>query len=304
MTAGLMKPSQLGSTDRPVEDKQPRDRWDRPLIYVPDKPKLVPYTRCTTFIDVIEDKTNLTKWNKRMVLVGATKAPRLVNEAAVLDPVDDKKKLDKLAEELVTVAGAHVKREKGSHLHDLSEYVDRGEPLPPCTEADLADMAAYKAATVDLTVVDAERLVVVDEIKVAGTPDRVSFYDGPGPGAVCPGMGWPEWICGNLITDLKTGSMEYGELKMAMQLSVYSRGMFYDWKTQTRTPLPDVNQEWGLIINLPAGSAKCEIHWINLSEGWKAVQVAREVREARRKKKILVPFQPGARTPDLAEPGV
>ncbi|MEU7570346.1 hypothetical protein [Micromonospora sp. NPDC049240] len=295
-----------------VVDEQPRDRWKRPLIHVPGKDKLVPYTRCTTFIDVIEDKSALAKWGKRMVLRGATLAPQVVREAVGLDHTDPagKKQLDAKAEHLVNVAGANDKREKGSDTHLLSEFVDRGEPLPdvlqrpgrpptPVTEQDRKDMAAYMMATLDLEVVHAERLVVVDEMEVAGTPDRVSYYDGPGPGAFMtdaekakggpPGY-FPDQIAGNLITDLKTGSVEYGALKMAMQLAMYSRGQFYDWKTQTRTPLPDVRPDWGLIVHLPAGSGVCTVYWIDLAIGWKGVQVAKIVRELRKNKKVMFPF--------------
>lgn len=288
----FIKPSTVGAADKPA-DEQPRDRYGRPLIWVPGKDKLVAYTRCTTFIDVIEDTSALQKWGKRMVLVGATKSPQIVAEAAPLEPTDpeDKKRLNYLAEQLVKVAGAHVKREKGTHLHDLTEYVDRGEPLPECSEQDRADMAAYMLATLDIgEVVEAERLVVVDEMKVAGTPDRIRHYDGPGPGAFVtdkqkaahePGY-FPDWISGNLIDDTKTGSIDYGQLKMAMQLAMYSRGQFYDWRTQQRSPLPEVNQRWGRIIHLPAGSGTCQVHWIDLTVGWQAVQVAKAVRELRR----------------------
>lgn len=112
---------------------------------MPGRDKLVPYTRCTTFIDVIEDKSSLMKWGQRMVLVGATKAPQIVREAVGLDPTDKegKKALDAKVDQLVSIAGANDKREKGSHLHKLSEYVDRGEPLPECSPQDRADMAAY-----------------------------------------------------------------------------------------------------------------------------------------------------------------
>src|SRR3712207_8237615 len=55
-----------------------------------------------------------------------------------------------------------------------------------------------------------ERLVVVPAIRASGTPDRVDFYDGLDPD------GNP---AGNLISDLKTGSVEFGELKMGAQRS-------------------------------------------------------------------------------------
>ncbi|OKI45248.1 hypothetical protein A6A27_11975 [Micromonospora sp. CB01531] len=299
-------------------DKVPRDGHGSPLVvpYGGGKPK--PYTRVTTFIDCIEDKSNLERYGKRMVLVGAAKQPTILNAVQGLDPNDkaDKKKLDGIAEKASIVAGSKDKADKGTHLHDLSEYVDRGEPLPLCSEADLVDMAAYKLATVDLDVVHIERLVVVDETSTAGTPDRVSFYDGPGPVV----DGERIHIKGNLITDLKTGSVEYGALKMAMQLADYSRGKFYDhtkfpapdrevdgekaWQAWRKTEftaeeaaaayteLPDVNQDWGLIIHLPAGSGVCTVYWIDLRAGWEGVQAAKVVRGLRSKKKVMFPFDP------------
>lgn len=282
----LLRPSQLHA-DGPNRDPStvPRDRYDRPLIHVPGAAKLVPYTRCTTYVDCIEDKSSLATWGKRMIVAGATRAPQILAQAGGLDPHEqaNKRTIDRIARRLEDAAGAHAKREKGTHLHALSEYVDRGDPLPPCTAADLADMTAYKSATVTLDVVHIERLVVVDHLKIAGTPDRISHYDGPGPD------GSP--LVANLITDLKTGSVTYGALKMAMQLAVYSRGTFYDHTTRSRTPLPDVHQDWGLIIHLPAGEAQCTVYWVDLAAGWDAVQVATRVRALRSKRRLLTPLR-------------
>ncbi|MFY1688193.1 hypothetical protein [Plantactinospora sp. WMMB782] len=298
--------------ERPAEDGRgvPRDRYKRPLIHVPNEcslckgtakkaqeHKLIPYTRTTTFNDCIEDKSALGRYDKRNVLLGATKAPELVAEAQWLDPEDpaDKKRLNEIAEKLVSLSGADAKREKGSDLHEMSEYVDRGEPLPeairrkgrpltPVTEADVADMAAYKLATIDLEVQHIERLVVCDELRVAGTPDRVIYYHGPGPDGLV--------IDGNLIADLKTGTLEYGALKMAIQLAIYARGEFYDSETMTRSPMPEIRRDWGIIINLPPGSETAELHWLDLSVGWDAALLARDVRAMRNMtKKVLRPFR-------------
>ncbi|MFG1602833.1 hypothetical protein [Actinoplanes sp. NPDC049265] len=286
LTYRITRPSQFDSPAEPASSAGvPRDRYDRPLIHIPGRAKPTPYTRCTTFVDCIEDKSALNAWGKRMVLVGAAHDPALVAQARQLDPLDPagKRALNSLAERATALAGAHAKREKGTHLHKLSEYVDRGEALPGATDQDVADMAAYKAATLHLDVVHVERLVVVDALTVAGTPDRICFYAGPGPD------GTP--FAGNVITDLKTGSVERGGLKMAMQLAVYSRGQFYDHITQARSPLPDVSQQWGLIIHLPAGTGQCTVYWIDLTVGWQAVLVAQQVRALRSKRRLMIPFR-------------
>jgi hypothetical protein len=288
----------------------PRDGWGRPLI-VPEgggKPK--GHTRTTTFIDCIEDKSSLVAWKARNVLVGMTKRPDLADKARDLDPNDPsgKKALDRLVEQAEDAAGANEKSRKGTYLHDLSEYVDRGEPLPKTISgADLDDMAAYMMATSVLEVVAIEQFVVVPELSVGGTFDRLVRYDGPGPD------GKP--ISGNFIADTKTGSIEYGKLKMAMQLATYSRGKLYDhtlfpvdvndekafkaWKktgftaeqaAQAYSPLPPVNQDWGIIVHLPSGEGVCNLYWVNLNIGWALAQLALEVRKARSTKGAMLPF--------------
>jgi hypothetical protein len=288
----------------------PRDGWGRPLVVPPQGGKPKGHTRTTTFIDCIEDKSTLMDWGKRMVLVGAARRPDLVERARLLDPEvkEDKASLNSLAESLTDSSGANDKSRRGTYLHDLTEYVDRGEPLPAgISGEDLDDMAAYMATTAVLKVIAVEQFVVVPELSVGGTFDRLSYYEGPGPD------GKP--IAGNFITDTKTGSVEYGKLKMASQLAVYSRGVLYDhtrfpvdasdkkafatWKkteftseqaAQAYSPLPPVNQDWGIIVHLPAGTGECNLYWVDLNIGWALAQLALTIRNARSTKGAMKPF--------------
>ncbi|MGW3323867.1 hypothetical protein [Streptomyces virginiae] len=288
----------------------PRDGWGRPLIVPEAGGRPAGHTRTTTFIDCIEDKSNLIDWQGRMVLMGSAKRPDLLGRARELDPENstDKKKLNALTEQAKDAAGANEKSRRGTHLHDLSEYVDRGEPLPRTISGqDLDDMAAYLLATSVLKVVAIEQFVVVPELSVGGTFDRLSYYEGPGPD------GRP--IKGNFITDTKTGSIEYGELKMASQLAVYSRGKLYDhtqfpvnaddkaaikeWKKQEFTaeqaaqayaPLPPVSQDWGIVVHLPQGEGTCDLYWVDLNIGWALARLALTIRKARSMKGAMRPF--------------
>jgi hypothetical protein len=249
-------------------------------------------------------------WGKRMVLVGAARRPDLVERARLLDPEvkEDKASLDSLSEQLTDSSGANDKSRRGTYLHDLTEYVDRGEPLPSTISGqDLDDMAAYMMETAALKVIAVEQFVVVPELSVGGTFDRLSYYEGPGPD------GKP--IAGNFITDTKTGSVEYGKLKMASQLAVYSRGVRYDhtkfpvnasdkkafaaWKkteftaeqaAEAYSPLPPVNKEWGIIVHLPQGEGVCKLYWADLRIGWAAAQLALTIRQTRSTKGALKPF--------------
>lgn len=134
--------------------------------------KPVPLTRTTTFIDCIEDKAALSDWRSRMTLLGAAARPALLDAARQLDPAApaDKRRLNALAQQAQDIAGASVKRERGTHLHTLSERVDRGEPLPLDTpDSDLSDMAAYLTKTSVFEVKAVEKFVVVPELGTAGT---------------------------------------------------------------------------------------------------------------------------------------
>jgi hypothetical protein len=214
-----------------------------------------------------------------------------------LDPTNpaDKRELNRIADKLKKAAGATEKADQGTHLHALSEYVDRGQPLPEAvlvegelrkvTEHDLMDMAAYKFATANLRIRPEfiEKRVVLDEIKVTGTPDRIVEYDELDPD------GEP---AGSLIGDLKTGRTDIKPGTMSMQFAEYAHSKHYNPETYERTDLPeDLNRRWGLLIHLPAGTGLCELVWADLTLGWEGVELAGKVRSFRnRGKKALRPF--------------
>ncbi|MGV9312574.1 hypothetical protein ACWDR0_10300 [Streptomyces sp. NPDC003691] len=291
----------------------PRDGWGRPLVVPKEGGKPRPMTRTTTFIDCLEDKSALTDWKARNTLLGAAARPSVLDAARRLDPADpaDKRRLNTLARQAQDIAGASTARDRGTHLHTLSEYVDRGEPLPPgASETDFRDMAAYLTKTAVFEVKAVEVFVVASELGAAGTLDRALAYSGPGPDGT--------HVEGLFIGDVKTGSVEYGALKMAMQLAVYSRGEVYDfnrfpvdttdkravaaWKkrevpsaeaAQAYSPLPGVSQAWGVIVHLPAGAGDCTLYWVDLEIGWAAALLAREVRAARSAKGVMRPWVSG-----------
>ncbi|AOQ26930.1 exonuclease [Streptomyces phage Rana] len=310
---------------KPVHPNEsvPRDGHGKPLVIPEEGGKPKALVRTTTFIDCIEDKSSLVDWGKRMVLVGAQKRPSLLDAVAELDPNDsaDKKKLNALAERALDISGANDKREKGTHLHDLSEYVDRGEQIPShATQQDLEDMMAYMMATAPLTVHSVEQFVVCSQLGVGGTFDRTYGYEGLDPDG--------KLVSGRFIGDLKTGSVEYGGLKMAMQLAIYSRAKKYDhtlfpapnreadekafqkWKktevsaeeiAQAYTVPEPVNQDWGIIVHLPSGEGVCNLYWVDLNVGWKAAQLALTIREMRSlSRKAMRPFV----VTDTTPPGV
>ncbi len=295
----------MNIVDLPTKRVVPRDGYGRPLIVPKTGGKAVPHIRTTTFIDCLEDKSNIADWRARGTMISAVKFPEVSKHALKLNPeiAEEKRELNALVERLFNMGGYNDKREKGTELHALTELVDANVALPDgLSDADLQDMLAYMAATFDLTVIDAERMVVVNELPTAGTPDRVSVYDGPGPD------GKP--MKANVITDLKTGDISYGGLKIAAQLATYARGEYYDhtvfpdvdasdkkafaaWKklvfdpelaATAYSPMPDdINRDWGIVINLRPGSGEATLHWVDLRLGWEAALMAKQIRALRSK---------------------
>lgn len=269
-------------------------RWNKCQRCSGEGSRKVSYSRVTTFIDALEDKKALMAWDARMVLIGVALDTGFLKDVASMDPEDEevKKLLNRRAEAAKDLAGASRKSEHGTYLHELSELVDNGEDLPDdVSPDDFLDIMAYAERTRPLlNIVHMEQLVVCDQYRTAGTPDRISrIRDGVTLSAPNGHVFSPDEL---LITDLKTGRVDYGGLKMAMQLSIYSRSALYGKADGSRSPLPNINHDWGIIMHAPAGAGRTDLYWADLNLGWAAVGLAAQVREYRsRGRKALIPFE-------------
>nr|WP_300338770.1 PD-(D/E)XK nuclease family protein [Actinomyces sp.] len=262
-----------------------RDRYGRPLIVTPTG-QVKGYTRCTTFVDALDDKATLTAWKQRMVAQGLAHRPDILAAVkAVADPSskEGRGELNRLCEQALEAAGASAKATIGTTLHAVCERWERGEDVTSLVpDGQEPTVAAYQEAvtTHRLRALQIETFGVEDSLQVAGTWDRV--YRTPGGETV--------------IGDLKTGStLDYGAGKFAMQLAVYAHCTQYDPVTGQRTPLPGVSQERALLIHLPEGQGRCDLYWLNIARGWEAVELAWKVRQHRRVKRDqwLTPYTGG-----------
>ncbi|WP_183092927.1 PD-(D/E)XK nuclease family protein [Nocardioides stalactiti] len=239
-----------------------RDQWKRPKITPTDGGRPVPYKRCTSYVDVLDNRYNLELWKQRMTALGIAERDDL--RLAVLAHKDDKNRLNTLVDQATEAAKASSAATKGTALHALTDLVDRGQDLPETLPDDVvASLRAYKEATADLKVIHIEHPTVLDTLRIAGTPDRIVEYKGE-----------------RYIADTKTGSIEFGVRKIAMQLAVYSRSYLYDVETAERTP-HGCSTSRGIIYHMPAGAGTAELVWVDLEAGWESVLVARDVWGAR-----------------------
>jgi len=235
-----------------------RDRWGRPLITPPGGGKPIAYTRVTTLAKTLEDQSALTSWKQRMTLEGASLRPDIVTSAAAHR--GDKAQLNKLCEQAMEAAQAGAKATIGTALHKILEKIDNGEDPGPTPQQHDADIRAYRElmARTGFRIVGCEVFLVLDDLQVAGTADRVLQR-------VSDGMLY--------IGDLKTGSIEYGGLSISCQLACYSNGLVYDPATGQRQTLAErfggkVNEDLGYVIHLPSGEGRAELVEADLAQGW------------------------------------
>lgn len=247
-------------TITPPPPQVQRDRWGRPLVIPPGGGKPVPYRRCTTFIDVLDDRHALERWKQRQVAIGMATRHDLVLKAA--SAAGDKKLLDEVCAAATEAAGASMAATTGSAVHAITEQVDRGQTpaIPPGVQADID---AYVEATTGLRMAEIEVFVVNDTLRVGGTFDRIVEHAGR-----------------RYVADIKTGNVDYNKGKIAMQLAVYAGSQRYNPATGEREPL-HVDQDQGLVIHLPAGAGKCTVWWVSLADGRTGVDIARRVWEWR-----------------------
>lgn len=273
-----------------IPGEVPRDRFGRPLIIPLGGGRATAYTRCTTFVGALEDTYNLGQRQQRMAVAGIANRPDLHLRAVSLGapPVEDgtpqaeafakrwKADMNRVVDEARNAAAASAAATIGTSLHALTEVIDRGGELNMATIPDRyrTHLDNYRRETARMHAVEVERFVVHDDLQIGGTADRVLRIDGHD---------------GLFIGDLKTGSVEYGAGKIAMQLSVYAHSVKYDPVSGARAPINGLRTDRGIVVHLDAKTGRCELLWVDLAAAWEAVSVAGWVRGWRKRKGLLTP---------------
>lgn len=246
----------------------PRDRWGRPLIQPPEGGEAVPYTRTSTLAKTLDDLNMLMAWKQRKTAEGLVRRPDLLTRAAGVlangNPDSDqkaKRDLNRICSEATEAAGASSGASSGTGLHALTEAVDRDQWPEFAPPADVPRLEAYRRATRDCgyTALDAEVFVVCDELRTAGTFDRL-------------------WRCPDgrvRIGDLKTGKSEADyPLSTCVQIATYAHGLRYDPATGDRSPIAeDLDLTVGLLVHMPA-TGGCQVVPLDLEKGWRVARMA------------------------------
>jgi len=171
-----------------------RGHQGKPIIIQPDGVKTLQYGRASNYGDSLDDKSNLIDWSCATALRGALKAPQVLEQFRQADDgwVEQAAKdaMRKLIGQLKVIGDAEKAANKGTLIHGWSERLDLGEDLSEMPEEIRTDLTAYEYVTdeeFDHLIV--EQFMVLDELRLAGTPDRFSAVSRPDPdGAVAATM--------------------------------------------------------------------------------------------------------------------
>ena len=257
-----------------------RDRWGRYLVVDPETGKLIGLIRATTISGSLDDKTNIVNWKARMVIIGLASRPDLVALAAATD-ANDKKALNDIAERASDAGGATLRRDLGTAVHGFfaARVADPAAKVPAPYDADVAAiLAAIDEHGLEIVGGMSERMVVLWRHRIAGTFDLIVR----------------DRNTGTLhLVDLKTGSSLLGALGFSTQLSIYAQadvlytqGAAADGSEDVAEPMPPVSQSLGYILHCEPGSARCDVHALDLTIGAEALELAMQVREMRKAKPL------------------
>lgn len=257
-----------------------RDRWGRYLLPDPATGVERAWTRVTTVSGILSDRYNLELWAQRMVALGLARREDLLalvkTNARKSKTPNGKRTLNRVVKDAIEAGNTEQRANLGTALHAATEMMDRGEQwdVPAPYDRDIEKYGAEMDKREILPLLDEsgaqwiERIVVNTALGVAGTLDRVNTA--------------PDWELPR-VCDIKTGgTVHFSELDHSVQQAMYANASHYwDPKTERLEKMPTVDKKAAVIIHVPAGEARCELHELDIVRGLKAAQLAIEVREWR-----------------------
>lgn len=245
------------------------------------------YSRPSGFGSDLDDESNLVNWRIDRAIEGVATTPSLAADIATHIGKSDGRKDRR--EKAISVGRGEEAADLGTALHAMAHRLetDDGFRAPPPFDADLAAyLMALDQAGLEST--DFEVHLCSDTWRAAGTADRIYRLRRelriPDGSTLAPGT--------SIIGDLKTGArLDYSLPGFAIQVAVYVDGCRYDVATDERTPLPDnLHTGYGLLVHLPVGQERCDLHWLDLEVGRIGAALVKQVRAWRKRDDWSAPF--------------
>lgn len=264
------------------------------------------FKRVSTLVKEVETDTyNLELWKQRQVAEGLALRDDLVLAVKAMGrPGDDgwtkgdKAKLNGIVKSATDAAKQRDGARVGTAVHDLTERIDRGEPVDvvaaglPAVHGETVRAYAALRRLNGWRTVEIERTVICDEVEAGGTFDRIDVVPGLaallGRGTCQHADAYHGHEAGAelaVVVDVKTEAEPWRNgLHIGPQLATYSRAKRMWLPTPEYVRTPCVRQDVGIVVHARDGQATPYL--INLAEGWEAAQAA--YAQARRKARAKV----------------
>ena len=231
-------------SDCPIEWLRFNRRQHSYFVKLHEESKSMRWYGASSYGKIIESTQNLERWKQVSVLKGAIADGGLLRRFA---NANDRDEQDEILEQLMAAGKANEGRDFGSDAHRVTERYDKGLEVSQ-DEWSVGIVERWKAALdscgirVDPGLV--ERVVLLPELRVCATFDRVGFYRGEAH-----------------ILDLKTGSSAIRYPHAAcVQLALIANAEWItvgegDKKGDSTTwtefePMIPVNKKHGIIVHL------------------------------------------------------
>jgi hypothetical protein len=245
------------------------------------------YSRPSAWGDDLDDESALTLWKIDRACDGVAASPALAAQIAAIHGRTQGR--TELREKAIQLGRGEEAADLGTALHALAHRFETEEGFP-VPEPHASDIACYVAALDEagLESTHFECTICADQWRAAGTADRI--YRATRSLALPDGSRLePEQ---SVVGDLKTGKkLTYNVPGFCIQMAIYADGVFYDIDTDERSPMPDgLRLDWGLLVHLPAGAARCTFHWVDLEIGRLGARIVQQVRSWRKRDDFLAEF--------------
>lgn len=259
----------------------PRDEKERPLIVPPGGTEPVPYERMSRVPSYVDSLQWLLRWKLGLLAKGLSRpgSEDLVELASAQDW--DTPQMAEVIETALDRGGANRKANYGTAVHAHAEHLDDGQATLADVPARMRyDVASYQLACEEagLHVLESEVFVVYDELRVAGTIDKLAWHE----------------ALGLHVGDIKTGKFHAQSCAVQTAIGAHSRRVDPDLvRARQESPryelahglaLPDgatseVNLERAVIAHVPMQGGATTLKRVDIARGWELAQLAMAVRE-------------------------
>lgn len=254
------------------------------------------YTRASGLGSCLEDGWAIHQARTRKIVFGMGRSRGLFDLAQAVENLEDTAQLDTIVDDAARLGGDGDAAMSGTALHLLSERADRGDDLAYLDDRMRAAVEAWRRLMSHFTIHGTEQFVVNDELKAAGSYDRLVSP----LGLMRAPDGTPITPNDRIGLDLKSGKhAEYfGPTYKVQQVVYFGDGATPYSHEHGRGDWPDLippRADWSLIPHVPLDRPdEARFYWVDLAEAAELAQLAVEVRRRRKGKGL-----PAAELPEL-----